>query len=42
MSHPAAALYIHEPMFATTVAIQSSLYTFCRNGLQVELTASLG
>ena len=33
ISHPAAALYIQPPIFATTVAIQSAVKTECRNGL---------
>jgi hypothetical protein len=36
ISQPDAALYIQPPMFETTVAVQITAKTECRNGLQGE------
>jgi hypothetical protein len=41
MSHAAAALYIHPPIFETTVAVQMTAYVRCRNGRSAE-ALSLG
>ena len=37
ISQPDAALYIHVPMFATTVAIHSTVKVAWRNGLHEEV-----
>src|SRR5665213_219065 len=42
ISHPAAALYIQEPMLATTVAVQMTVKTRLRNGLHGEGATGLG
>jgi hypothetical protein len=41
MSHAEAALYIHDPMFATTVADQITVNVRCRNGLHREDVAPI-
>src|SRR3954464_9092404 len=40
ISQPADALYIHPPMFATTVAIHRARKTECRKGLHAEDAAN--
>src|SRR5436305_9589370 len=42
ISQPAAALYIQEPMFATTVAVQMTVKTRLRNGLHGEGATDFG
>jgi hypothetical protein len=42
ISHPEAALYIQLPMFATTVAVHSTVNDVCRNGLQGEVVVFAG
>ena len=41
ISQPEAALYIHVPMFATTVAIHRTRYTGRRKGVQNECGAAV-
>jgi hypothetical protein len=39
ISQPEAALYIHDPMFETTVALHMTENAICLNGLSGELAA---